>query len=62
MADTKGAYGTKNVEFRRKWDKDEYTAKAKEKDSEEKDRMKENEERLKQGALFPLALIHPFSR
>jgi hypothetical protein len=52
MSENKGAYGTKNVEFRRKWDKEEYAEKAKKKDDEERERMKENEERMKQGALF----------
>lgn len=49
MSESKGAYGTKNVEFRRKWDKEEYAEKAKQKDTEERERMKENEERMKQG-------------
>lgn len=35
--------------FRRTWDKAEYTAKAKAKDDEERERMKENEELLKKG-------------
>ncbi|KAH8828541.1 hypothetical protein DL96DRAFT_1463260 [Flagelloscypha sp. PMI_526] len=38
-----------DVSFRRTWDKDEYAEKAKKRDAEEADRMKENEERLKQG-------------
>lgn len=47
-----GAYGTKaqDTEFRKKWDKEEYTDRAKQKDQEERERMQENEERLKQGA------------
>ncbi|TCD64876.1 hypothetical protein EIP91_003542 [Steccherinum ochraceum] len=46
-----GAYGIKanDTEFRKKWDKDEYAEKAKQKDVEERERMQENEERLKQG-------------
>lgn len=34
---------------RKKWDTDQYAEKARQKDLEEKDRMQENEERLKQG-------------
>ncbi|KAH9954115.1 hypothetical protein BC827DRAFT_1244406 [Russula dissimulans] len=52
MAETKqGAYGTKaaDTDFRRKWDKEEYAEKARQKDEEERLRMQENEERLKQG-------------
>lgn len=51
MSGTSGAYGTKaaDTEFRKKWDKEEYAEKAKQKDAEEKERMQENEERLKQG-------------
>ncbi len=46
-----GAYGVKaqDTEFRKKWDKEEYTERAKQKDLEERERMQENEERLKQG-------------
>jgi U4/U6.U5 tri-snRNP component SNU23 len=44
-----GVKGVKGVEFRKKWDKEEYAEKAKQRDEDEKDRMKENEERLKQG-------------
>lgn len=35
--------------FRRKWDKEEFAQKAKEKDEEEKKRMQENEELMKKG-------------
>ncbi|THH29958.1 hypothetical protein EUX98_g4247 [Antrodiella citrinella] len=51
MSGTGGAYGTKasDTEFRKKWDKEEYTEKAKQKDQEERERMQENDERLKQG-------------
>ena len=47
-----GAYGTKaaDTDFRRKWDKEEYAERAKKKDDEERERMHENEERMKQGA------------
>ena len=46
-----GAYGTRasDTDFRKKWDKEEYAEKAKQKDLEERERMQENEERLKQG-------------
>ena len=46
-----GAYGTKakDTDFRKKWDKEEYAERAKRKDEEERERMQENEERLKQG-------------
>ncbi|KAF9060660.1 hypothetical protein BDP27DRAFT_405858 [Rhodocollybia butyracea] len=46
-----GAYGVKaaDTDFRKKWDKEEYEAKAKKRDAEEKERMQDNEERLKQG-------------
>lgn len=46
------AYGTNKVgdtDFRKKWDKQEYAEKAKKRDLEEKERMQENEERMKQG-------------
>lgn len=61
MADKAGAYGAKaaDTDFRKKWDKEEYAARAKKKDDEERERMKENEERLKQGALIPnTSMIH----
>ncbi|KAG6836844.1 hypothetical protein H0H93_002285 [Arthromyces matolae] len=38
-----------DTDFRKKWDKEEYAERARKKDQEEKDRMQENEERLKQG-------------
>ena len=49
-----GAYGTKakDTDFRKKWDKEEYAERAKRKDEEERERMQENEERLKQGVPF----------
>lgn len=58
MAERKGAYASTaaDTNFRRKWDKEEYAEKARQKDAEEKDRMKENEERLKQGTQIPLTL------
>ena len=46
------AYGTSKIgdtDFRKKWDKQEYAEKAKKRDLEEKERMQENEERMKQG-------------
>ncbi|TFK23965.1 hypothetical protein FA15DRAFT_670056 [Coprinopsis marcescibilis] len=52
MAQAGGAYGTQratDTDFRKKWDKDEFEAKAKQKDLEERERMQDNEERLKQG-------------
>jgi hypothetical protein len=56
MADKEkvGAYGTKASEagFRKRWDKEEYAAKAKAGEEEERERIQENEERLKQGT-FP---------
>lgn len=47
-----GAYGTRasDTDFRKKWDKEEYAEKARQRDEDEKERMKENEERIKQGA------------
>ncbi|KAG8745723.1 hypothetical protein FRC10_007203 [Ceratobasidium sp. 414] len=53
MSEKVGAYGGKASEagFRRKWDKEEYTQKAKEKDEAEKKRMQENEELMKKGTL-----------
>jgi U4/U6.U5 tri-snRNP component SNU23 len=46
-----GAYASKatDTDFRRKWDKEEYAEKARQKDEEERLRMQENEERMKQG-------------
>jgi len=52
MADsTQGAYGTRasDTDFRRKWDKEEYAERARQKDEEERLRMQENDERMKQG-------------
>ncbi|GLB37568.1 putative zinc-finger double-stranded RNA-binding [Lyophyllum shimeji] len=51
MADKGGAYGTKasDTDFRKKWDKEEYAERARKKDQEEKERMQENENRMKQG-------------
>ncbi|KAG9126423.1 hypothetical protein FRC07_003483 [Ceratobasidium sp. 392] len=51
MSEKVGAYGNKASEagFRRKWDKEEYAQKAKEKDEAEKQRMQENEELMKKG-------------
>ncbi|KAH8119120.1 hypothetical protein DFH11DRAFT_423517 [Phellopilus nigrolimitatus] len=50
MSERKGASSTAtDTNFRRKWDKEEYAEKARQKDQEEKERMQENDERLKQG-------------
>lgn len=51
MSTSGGAYGTKasDTDFRKKWDKEEYAEKAKKKDQEERERMQENDERMKQG-------------
>lgn len=51
MTDKAGAYGSKaaDTDFRKKWDKEEYAERAKKKDLEEKERMQDNEERMKQG-------------
>jgi hypothetical protein len=46
------AYGTQkagDTDFRKKWDKQEYAEKAKKRDLDEKERMQDNEERMKQG-------------
>ena len=61
MAEKKGAYETTatDTNFRRKWDKEEYAEKARQKDEDERLRMQENDERLKQGLLKPS--IHPVS-
>lgn len=54
MADKAGAYGAKaaDTDFRKKWDKEEYAERAKRKDMEERERMQENEERMKQGVYY----------
>ncbi|GAB1519116.1 U4/U6.U5 snRNP associated protein [Rhizoctonia solani] len=51
MSDKVGAYGNKASEtgFRRRWDKEEYAQKAKEKDEDERKRMQENDELMKKG-------------
>ena len=61
MAQQGGAYGTpaSDTSFRKKWDKEEYAEKARQKDEDERLRMQENDERLKQGLLKPS--IHPVS-
>lgn len=43
-----------DTDFRKKWDKEEYAEKAKKKDQDERERMQENEERMKQGACVSL--------
>lgn len=57
MAQKGGAYDTKaaDTDFRKKWDKEEYAEIAKKKDQEERERMQENEERLKQGTYNTLS-------
>lgn len=50
------AYGTNkagDTDFRKKWDKQEYAEKAKKRDLEEKERMQENEELMRQGMVMP---------
>ena len=51
MSGKQGAYGARagDTDFRKKWDKEEYTEKAKQKDTEDRERAQENEERAKQG-------------
>ncbi|RDX50137.1 hypothetical protein OH76DRAFT_1403011 [Lentinus brumalis] len=51
MSGKQGAYGARagDTDFRKKWDKEEYAEKARQRDQEENERMQENEERLKQG-------------
>jgi len=62
------AYGTNkagDTDFRKKWDKQEYSEKAKKRDLEEKERMQENEERMKQGMWFrphPTSLTYSIPR
>lgn len=55
MADKSGAYASKSgdTDFRKTWDKQEYAERARKKDEEERERMQENEKRMKQGA-FPI--------
>lgn len=52
-----GAYGANrasDTDFRKKWDKEEFAEKAKQKDQDERERFQENEERLKQGMFLQL--------
>lgn len=51
MAQQGGAYGTtaSDTSFRKKWDKEEYAEKARQRDQEERERAQDNEERMKQG-------------
>lgn len=54
MSAAGGAYGASrasDTDFRKKWDKEEYAEKAKKKDEEERERMQENDQRIKQGSL-----------
>lgn len=41
-----------DVDFRRTWNKEEYSERAKKRDADEAERMKENEERIKQGKQY----------
>lgn len=60
MADKgKTASSASDTDFRKKWDKEEYAEKAKKRDLEERERMQENEERLKQGHSLSLSLSAP---
>ncbi|KAF8325152.1 uncharacterized protein EI90DRAFT_2932771 [Cantharellus anzutake] len=51
MSEKVGAYGNqaKDANFRRTWNKEEYAAKAREKDNEERERMQKNDEMMKKG-------------
>jgi U4/U6.U5 tri-snRNP component SNU23 len=42
-----------DTDFRKRWDKQEYAEKAKQRDAEERERMQENDERLKSGTSVP---------
>ncbi len=62
MSSKQGAYGARaqDTDFRKKWDKEEYAEKARQRDQEEKERMQENEELLKQGVCLSfLSPSHP---
>lgn len=50
MADKASASKAGDTDFRKKWDKEEYAERAKKRDQDERERMQENEERMKQGA------------
>lgn len=64
MADKSGAYAAKagDTDFRKKWDKEEYTERARKKDEEERERMQENEQRIQQGASRSSSTSQPASR
>lgn len=54
-----------DTDFRKKWDKQEYAEKARKRDLDEKERMQENEERMKQGTRsypFTALLTHAIPR
>jgi U4/U6.U5 tri-snRNP component SNU23 len=51
MSNVYGNNKTNDTDFRKKWDKEEYAEKAKKRDAEEKERMQENEARMKQGSI-----------
>ena len=63
MSEKKGAYSTTaaDTSFRRKWDKDEYAEKARQKDADEKERMQENEQRMKQGGYASSLSTHLYT-
>ncbi|KXN90726.1 Zinc finger matrin-type protein 2 [Leucoagaricus sp. SymC.cos] len=51
MANKSGAYANKSsdTDFHKKWDREDYAERAKRKDVEERERVQENEEHMKQG-------------
>ena len=51
MSEKKSASAAKDTSFRRTWDKEEYAERAKQKDADERERMQDNEQRAKQGAV-----------
>jgi len=59
-----GAYGANrasDTDFRKKWDKEEFAEKARLKDQEERERLQENEQRIKQGAFLSHARRSTFA-
>ncbi|KIY74461.1 hypothetical protein CYLTODRAFT_385358 [Cylindrobasidium torrendii FP15055 ss-10] len=49
MASTATTSKASDTDFRKKWDKEEYAEKARQRDAEERERMQENDARMKQG-------------
>ncbi|CAK5281775.1 unnamed protein product [Mycena citricolor] len=49
MADKNTTSSATDTDFRKKWDKEEYAERAKKRDADERERMQDNEERLRQG-------------